>query len=135
MLGAGREDTHFSFSFLLSCSYKHSGLIANVTCHIKDNVVAVFTSILRLPKLTNENQKPDFFFLFLSFLSLLRNKLYIVNDYRQKLCFFFCLHFLYTTLQIQRKDSGSAVKPLWFWKNTVVYHRPCFTVFFTSKKL
>ena len=34
---------------------------------------------------------------------------------------------------IQRKDSGSAVKPLWFWKNTVVYHRPCFTVFFTSK--
>ena len=34
---------------------------------------------------------------------------------------------------IQRKDSGSAVKPLWFWKNTVVYHGPCFTVFFTSK--
>ena len=34
---------------------------------------------------------------------------------------------------IQWKDSGSAVKPLCFWKNTVVYHRPCFTVFFTSK--
>ena len=73
MLGAGREDTHFSFSFLLSCSYKHSGLIANVTCHIKDNVVAVFTSILRLPKLTNENQKPEFFFFYLFCLYLEKN--------------------------------------------------------------
>ena len=65
MLGAEREDTHFSFSFLLSCSYKHSGLIAILNQSHKDK------KILYQSKTRTKNC------LFFSFLSLLRNKLYI----------------------------------------------------------